>query len=788
MRQPDFLTRIGVLVLLTAAAPAAPAKTAATGPQMLNLSSLADTLATVNAFDLDPAKPVPRKGGLLELKWLELRRQWASCRNLAARLQGANKDVEGWVARTRLECAMKSDTPATAAARSVSAPAGTSPGLIAAFDAVKPALLLEGAWQNPLRDSWAKAGLAIADAAAKTKPDVARRRLETLLERADVLTKDQRVSALVQLGNIAAQKKDFEQALFFLRQAEDLISTAALQSRIADLESKRATKKDARELPETPAAAVGAEAEADADIQKALADGRREDALKSMVDVLNRFPNGRFARRYRDRALELLRDAAGDEDGGAKARAAVKHADASRLADWAGVLHRRGDDRGSMELAERALDKLSDSPQAARLLWIAGRGASFLGLNDRAARHFDRVVQFHSAADEAPESLFRLALLQVREGNDSTAAGLFDKLIARNVPKYDLNARYWRVRSLERLAKSGAAAGDRERFSTERDELIERYPFTYYGLRLKAERDGGNLEFAKNDRSPLEATEGKLWLVGAQRKSWERFKKLSAEGWLLEAQAELAGIPAPQTPWAMIEWARALAKAGQFPSAIVFVSRAIDREETLRHPHYLESVFPRSYSRWIEPSSKEKSIDPALVRSLIRQESAFGLRAVSSSNAMGLMQMIPPTAREIADEMKLDVAIPEDMYRPEVNVPMGTHYVAKMLREFDGNVPLALAGYNAGPHRIGKWLKQRPELAALKGRDFSSWEDEIWYDELPWDETSFYVKAILRNVLIDRLIDQGRVAVTPSFWKDLRKDGEARLDEAANATGSTKKR
>ena len=134
---------------------------------------------------------------------------------------------------------------------------------------------------------------------------------------------------------------------------------------------------------------------------------------------------------------------------------------------------------------------------------------------------------------------------------------------------------------------------------------------------------------------------------------------------------------------------------------------------------------------------------------------------------MGLMQMIPPTADEIARKLKMKVQIPEDMYRPEVNVPMGTFYVSEMLRQFSQNVPMALAAYNAGPVRLKSWLELRPEIAALREKHSSEPIDELWFDELPWTETSFYVKAILRNILIYQLIDKGPVTLKPVFWSDL---------------------
>lgn len=717
--------------------------------ETLSLSTLPGKTPTLNVFDLDPAKPLPRSGGLLEVKWREARKEWAACRDLAAKLQ-SSKDLEGWIVRTRLDCALKAHKK-------------EAKPLSAAFASVKTSLLREGPWKESLRDLWYKAGTTLMQASAKSSPAETKRVAEALLQSSDLLSRDQRAEILNAVAETASAAKDYEQALFFLKQSQELSSSASLLSRISDLESRVKTAR-----PEGPSAASvseppegGAEAEAEAQVQAFFAEGRRAEAVRKMVEILNRFPSGRSAKRYKDRVLEVLASSADKGDGDeSNLIAAAKEADASRLLDWSVSLHRRGADRAAGELAEKALETSSTSPSAATLLWVAGRAASFQGDDDKAAMFFDRLVQFHAATDEASEALFRLGLIQVRRQNYATAAKLFEKLIAQSKPRWDLNARYWRVRSLEKT--------DRPRFETERDELVKRSPFTYYGLRLRAERDGGNLEYPKSDRSPLEATDAHLWLIGAQKKNWERFKKLSAEGWILEAQSELSQMPAPQDPWALLQWARLLAKAGQYPTAILLLNRATDQEESLRHPRYLGEFFPRAYGRWVDEEAKKNGLEPVLVRSLIRQESAFGLKAISSSNALGLMQLIPPTAQEVARDLKMDVTIPDDLFLPAVNVPMGTSYIAKMMREFGGTVPMALAAYNAGPTRLNRWLKQRPALWELKGKDFSGWQDELWYDELPWTETSFYVKAILRNVLLDRLIDQGRVAVTPAFWSDLR--------------------
>ena len=84
-----------------------------------------------------------------------------------------------------------------------------------------------------------------------------------------------------------------------------------------------------------------------------------------------------------------------------------------------------------------------------------------------------------------------------------------------------------------------------------------------------------------------------------------------------------------------------------------------------------------------------------------------------------------------------------------------------MLKKFSGNIPWALAAYNAGPERMDRWNRARKLPLTASSEPFQ----EIWIDELPWSETNIYVKSILRNLLVYRLLDKGRVQLTEPLWK-----------------------
>lgn len=146
--------------------------------------------------------------------------------------------------------------------------------------------------------------------------------------------------------------------------------------------------------------------------------------------------------------------------------------------------------------------------------------------------------------------------------------------------------------------------------------------------------------------------------------------------------------------------------------------------------HFLEMYYPLRYRDTIETYARERRLDPFLVMALILQESSFRIDARSPVGATGLMQLMPATAREIGE--KLYTVFPESRLRhPEVNINLGTYYIAKLIDLMEGDVLLAVAGYNGGPYRIRKWRREseKPLDEFLEG--------------LPLSETRNYVKRVV---------------------------------------------
>ena len=151
----------------------------------------------------------------------------------------------------------------------------------------------------------------------------------------------------------------------------------------------------------------------------------------------------------------------------------------------------------------------------------------------------------------------------------------------------------------------------------------------------------------------------------------------------------------------------------------------------------IEVRFPLSYTDKILENSVQHKLNPVIIYGLIRRESAFNEKAHSPTGARGLMQIMPRTGRDIARNLKERWRGNNSLYNPVTNLKYGSYYYQKLLTQFDGNYALALAAYNAGPHRVKKWL---PETEALPA--------DIWIETIPFHETREYVIAVLAYALI----------------------------------------
>jgi len=147
---------------------------------------------------------------------------------------------------------------------------------------------------------------------------------------------------------------------------------------------------------------------------------------------------------------------------------------------------------------------------------------------------------------------------------------------------------------------------------------------------------------------------------------------------------------------------------------------------------HLSIRFPLAYEPQVRKAADKNNIEPNLIFAIARQESAFAEKATSTAGAMGLMQLMPSTARATARRSGIKHH-KSDLFNPEHNIKLGSSYLNQLLQQYKGNRILATAAYNAGPHRVDRWLRKTPQDVAF----------DIWIETIPFKETRGYVQNVL---------------------------------------------
>ncbi|WP_162844072.1 transglycosylase SLT domain-containing protein [Sinobacterium caligoides] len=206
--------------------------------------------------------------------------------------------------------------------------------------------------------------------------------------------------------------------------------------------------------------------------------------------------------------------------------------------------------------------------------------------------------------------------------------------------------------------------------------------------------------------------------------AFQRIEELLAIGYNKTASKEwrylLANISAKQQP-----------ALGQLAIKRGWGNYAIRQAAQQQQLNNLGLRAPLAFEQTMRQAAKKRKIDPSWAFSIARQESLFNSSVHSSAGAIGLMQLMPSTAKDVAKDYRIPFRNRRDLEKPEVNIALGTSYLAQLQERFKGNRVYATAAYNAGPNRVSQWLKQRPNL-----------DDDVWTETVPFTETRNYVKNV----------------------------------------------
>jgi soluble lytic murein transglycosylase len=410
--------------------------------------------------------------------------------------------------------------------------------------------------------------------------------------------------------------------------------------------------------------------------------------------------------------------------------------------------------------------------RAGEFLFDAAQVAERDGQLLRAAEIWERVFQEYPGYDEATRAIFLAGITRYRLGEYSAAFSVFQHVLANATTLEDRSAAYfWQGKSQYALGDPGAATANWELAANTdptgyyseraRDILRESAPFSppqEYDLSvdLASERSHAEEWLRSTFMLPPEtdlSSPADLWSDPRMQRGTELWNLgLYEEARIEFEDLRLSVLSDPVNSYRLANYFYEL---GLYRSAI-FATRQVlnlaemDDAETMTAPSYFNHIrFGAYYRDLIVPSAQENGFHPLLLFSLVRQESAFEGFVRSSAGARGLMQIIPATGQEIANELGWPSDYSdEDLYRPVISVPFGSYYLANWRDRLAGNsnnpvntnLFVALAAYNGGPGNALKWQKLAPD------------DPDLFLEIVRYEETRNYIRGIYEIFNIYRRI------------------------------------
>ena len=355
------------------------------------------------------------------------------------------------------------------------------------------------------------------------------------------------------------------------------------------------------------------------------------------------------------------------------------------------------------------------------------------GAHQEALALFRKIVADYPASSYAPRAIWESAWSLYLSGNFSEAASTFALL--SNDPSWREKALYWQGRSLENTGHGEAAL-------SVYSHILQEFPTGFYSLNIQKKYG------VRSNRVPALSPAYQVPLQDSI--GTERAQALISLGLFEEAGKELRTLKKRTGS----SFRGSLGHAGLYLSMNDFRSAmGLFRQEALvsdlgNSPSVWAILYPAGFHDIVSRITTHAGIDECLTYALIRAESNFSPTVRSPVGAVGLMQLMPTTAKEIAKGLEQNFSTPQ-LTNPEVNVRIGTRHLRNLITRFNGNIVSAVAAYNAGATPVLRWRKNFPTLQ----------EDEF-IENIPYPETREYVKKVLAAMEVYRQLYEMKDTVT----------------------------
>jgi len=497
--------------------------------------------------------------------------------------------------------------------------------------------------------------------------------------------------------------------------------------------------------------------ESSARAEKLFAGKRFSEAFDAYTDAFTRFPNSASAALQARRVIAAANArrfveataALNGTSGEARAEALFNLALAyGRAKQWAQARSTTDDLRRT----------LPNSPWAIKAFVQVGQLAEEAKNAVDASYFYRAAVNFYPGAAEVTPAQFYLAWQAHESKNFAESARLLTEHLANYADRntdFRGKSAYWAARDSERAGKLAEARAIYQ-------GLQARYDANWYGYLAKQRLDtmNRNGNVPRKD-FPADSLIGRavanLQTVTVAEETAgpnedERIARadqlsiIGTDDWAL-AELGVALSAGPASPRVNLAIARIYRAKNDNVQALNTLRRSYPdysqmKPEEMRRDEW-DIFYPLAYWDSITQSARARSLDPYQVAGLIRQESVFNPRAVSSARAYGLMQLLVPTGALTAKKYGVDRSVTVDaLFDPRLNIQLGTAYLRDQIDKY-GRIEYVAAAYNAGPSRVAQWRASLPL------------ELDEWAEAVPFRETRLYIQGVVRNTLqYKRLYDE----------------------------------
>lgn len=418
--------------------------------------------------------------------------------------------------------------------------------------------------------------------------------------------------------------------------------------------------------------------------------------------------------------------------------------------------------RETLKLARKTLKKRYPLD---RVYWIEGRMAEEKGRFDQALWWFNEALKEVNPKSNFHSNLHWYAAWNARKLKKVDQATKHFQAALENAEDDFDRARieFW-------MGLSFLDANDTESAHNHFASAVEKAPFSYYGLLSRqklpgeeADRGLASLDeaFGNKDRHPALEFQKLYREFDPLTYSWlsvtdedELLNKYLSQFWKNKRLYRETRLKRLHSYFRLYQNSKLYQ---QMFIKLHSLPESVKNRLVINNPDYL---FPRPFHSIVKESEDKFGVETSLIYAIMRQESAFNRRARSHADAFGLMQLLPSVAKRTANVFDLEFDEAEDLFQPEIAIPIGTAHVKELFDRYRGQFILSVASYNASSEAIRGWVKTRYRGDPLE-----------FIEDIPYAETRSYVRLVLRNYIFYRWLESDGASLRiPASTLELKVD------------------